>query len=423
MAQAGFNTVRVYTVPEIGLLDAGGTPRPARHGGRAMDAARRVPGRSCADAKHPGADGLDRARPGVAPGGVDVRRRQRDSAVGSPLARPGPHRALPPRSLRRRKTSLARQPPDLRQLPADRVPGPRLLRRVQLQRLPARRSRPARLSRAAPARRRREAVPARGGRGRQPARGARRPGGDHGHARAGRVRGRRLRRGGVRLDRRMVARRAHGGRLAVRPGGQGAPAEAGAGGRVAGVRRGAVHVRRPRPLAESLGGGLRLQRRRHDRRVPGVADGADLPERRPDCRQRRVEGLDRADRAAVSQGPRHRHPQWRPQRGAQRRPGPCHGRHRRLHGCGRAGRSRLAHLPGAAHPLGRLRRLGRAERRAARRRLGGAVRGAGAGRADARAARRSRRRARARLQHGVSPRRPPVDRRLQPGVSPRRRRR
>ena len=71
------------------------------------------------------------------------------------------------------KQAVARQPPDLRQLPADRVPGPRLLRRVQLQRLPAPRSRPPRLSRAAAACRRRQAVPAGGSRGRQPARGSR----------------------------------------------------------------------------------------------------------------------------------------------------------------------------------------------------------------------------------------------------------
>ena len=68
----------------------------------------------------------------------------------------------------------------------------------------------------------------------------------HRDARPGRVRGRRLRRGGVRLDRRVVARRPPRGRLAIRPGGQGAPAEAGARRRVAGVCRGAVHARCPR---------------------------------------------------------------------------------------------------------------------------------------------------------------------------------
>ena len=72
--------------------------------------------------------------------------------------------------------------------------------------------------------------------------------------------------------------------------------------------------------------------------------------------------------------------------------------------------------------LGR-RRLGRPERRAARRSADGAVHRARAGRADARPARRSHRRARARLQHGVPPRRAARDRRLQPDLPPRRRRR
>ena len=69
-----------------------------------------------------------------------------------------------------------------------------------------------------------------------------------------------------------------------------------------------------------------------------------------------------------------RHPQRRAQRRAQRRPGRSHRRDRRLHRCRRPRRSRLADLSGSAVPhLGRG-RLGRSQRRAARRSADGAVR-------------------------------------------------
>ncbi len=245
----------------------------------------------------------------------------------------------------------ARQPPHLRQLPADRVPGPRLLRRLQLQRLPAPRSRPARLPRAAAARRRRQAAPAGRGRRRQPPRGARRPGAHHGDARARRVRGRRLRRGGVCLDRRVVARRAHGGRLGVRPGG----------------RRRASRSRRWRPCRG------RSPRRRSVRRPARAGrecrwwSAPTTPPTPSTTAWRRCTALTYPDvemivvndgsrtrparsRGGIPRRARHRHPQRRPERGAQRRPGPRHRRDRRLHRRRRAGRSRLAHLSGAADP-------------------------------------------------------------------------
>ena len=67
--------------------------------------------------------------------------------------------------------------------------------------------------------------------------------------------------------------------------------------------------------------------------------------------------------------------------------------------------------------------VGRAQRRARRRSVGGAVRRACARRTDARALRRPHRRARARLQHGVPPRRAARHRRLQSDLPARRRRR
>ena len=249
MAQAGFNTVRVYTVPETGLLDTA-----ARHGLRVMVG---VPW-----TQHVAFLG-DRALTrgireqmastvrdaGVAPGGVDVRRRQRDSAVGRPLARPGPHRALPPRSLRRGEAGVADSlltyvnfpPTEYLDLDCYDVCS----FNVYLHAEADLRAYLARLQHVAGA----QAVPAGGGRRRQPARRARRPGGHHGDARAGRVRGRRLRRGGVRLDRRVVARRPPRWTTGVRPRGQGAPAEAGA----ARSCRGRSPRRRSRPMPGPAG--------------------------------------------------------------------------------------------------------------------------------------------------------------------------
>ena len=109
MAEAGINTVRVYTVPEIALLDAA-----ARHGLRVMIGVPWTQHVAFLDDRaltreHSGAGGRDRARAGVAPGGAAVRRRQRDSAGGRPLARHGSRRALPPRSVRRVQAGGARR--------------------------------------------------------------------------------------------------------------------------------------------------------------------------------------------------------------------------------------------------------------------------------------------------------------------------
>ena len=110
--------------------------------------------------------------------------------------------------------------------------------------------------------------------------------------------------------------------------------------------------RRAAAVAEGVGGGLRLQRRRHHRRVPDLARRrSTYPERRDHRRQRRVDVTRRArSRARYPKGAGHRHPERRPERGAQRRPRACDRRDRRLHRRRRARRSRLADLSGAADP-------------------------------------------------------------------------
>ena len=131
----------------------------------------------------------------------------------------------------------------------------------------------------------------------------------------------------------------------------------------------------PRHVAQGVGGRLRLQRRRHDRRLPGVARRADLSAIRGHRRQRRLARRHRRPGAPLPRRPRHRHPERRPERGAQPRPGRSHRRDRRLHRRRRARRSRLADLPGAAAAVAGVRRLRRSERRAARRSVRRAVRG------------------------------------------------
>ena len=66
----------------------------------------------------------------------------------------------------------------------------------------------------------------------------------------------------------------------------------------------------------------------------------------------------------LSEGAGDRRAQRRPERGTQHRNRACDRRDRGLHRCRRAGRSGLAHLSGAADPVGPVRRLGRAQRRA-----------------------------------------------------------
>ena len=188
----------------------------------------------------------------------------------------------------------------------------------------------------------------------------------HRDARPRGVRGRRGRRGGVCLDRRVVARRPHGGRLGVRPGGRGAPAQAGAGRRVARVRRGAV------PAATQQAAWPKVSV------VVCAYNAADTID---DClTSLSALTYPNAEIIVVNDGSRDR--DGRRSRAAIRRPQvidvPNGGlsaarnigmrardrRDRGLHRCRRAGRSRLAHLSRAADSVGQVRRLGRAQRRA-----------------------------------------------------------
>ena len=281
----------------------GGAARPARHGRHAMDAARRVPRRSRADAEHPASRwprpcGALASHPAVLMFAVG-------NEIPPSVVRwhgQRPHRALPPRSLRRR---ASRPSPDSLLTYVNFPPTEYLdldcfdvcSFNVYLHREADLRAYLARLQHVAGA----KPLPAGRGRRRQH---PRRLDGQAGitamHVRAAFEEGAcgavafswtdEWWRGGHTVD-----------DWAIRPGGRGAPAEAGARRRVAGVRRGAVHGRARAPLAEGVGGGLRLQRRRHDRRLPGVAGRADLSRLRGDCRQRRLDGRDRRDRAAVSQ--------------------------------------------------------------------------------------------------------------------------
>ena len=220
----------------------------------------------------------------------------------------------------------------------------------------------------------------------------------------------------------MVARRPSGGGLEVRTGRSDPPSQAGGGRGRGRLCERTVSTRAAEGLAEGVGGRLRVQRRRHDRRLRHRDRAPQLSQLRDHRRQRRIARSDQRDRARASARPRHRHSQPRPERRPQRRPVGLERRDCRLHRRRYARRSRLAHVSGAAVPHLRRRRLGRAERRAGRRSADRAVHRPRARRADARAAQRSNRRARARLQHGLPPRRPAGDRRLQPDLPPRRRR-
>ncbi len=221
----------------------------------------------------------------------------------------------------------------------------------------------------------------------------------------------------------MVARRVRCRRLGVRPGRSPANPQAGGRGGRRRVRRGAVFAPGGRILAPRVGGRLRLQRRRHDRRVPQLTRESDLSRLRNHPGERRLPRRHRRDRPPPPPGAGDRDSEWRTERGAQRRAGRGERRDRRLHGRRRAGRSRLADLPDPAVPhLGRG-GIGRPERGAARRPADGAMHRPRARQSDPRAARRSHRRTCAGLQHGVPPRRAARGRRLQRHLSARRRRR
>ena len=161
MAALGINTVRLYTPPRLDLLDEAG-----RHGLRVMvglpwsqhvafldDRAtnRTIRTQIVATVRELG----------IHPAVADVRARQRDSARRRPLARPSARRAIPARPLRAREGCGARASVHVRELPADRISRSVVLRRLRVQRLPAPRTRAARVSRAAAAHRRAQAAAAR----------------------------------------------------------------------------------------------------------------------------------------------------------------------------------------------------------------------------------------------------------------------
>ena len=248
------------------------------------------------------------------------------------------------------KQAAPDEPAHLRQLPADRVPRPRLSSTSALQRLPAPRADlRAYLARLQHIAGTKPLLLAEAGAD-SIREGRRRPGRHHRDAPPRGVRGRRVRRGRVLLDRRVVARRSHGRRLGLRPG----------------RRRRASRSRRWPPChARSPRRRSRRTRRRPWPKVSVVVcaynaadtiddcltslDRAHLSRRRDHRRQRRLARRDRRrSRARYPGRPRHRHPERRPERGAQRRPRRSHRRDRRLHRRGRARRSRLADLSGAA---------------------------------------------------------------------------
>ena len=100
---------------------------------------------------------------------LPVRTGQRDSSGRRPLARPAEDRALSSRPLRRSQIGRTRIAVHVRQLSAHRISGDAVLRRLRLQRLPASRSRPERVPRAAAECRRARPLLISRGRRRQPA--------------------------------------------------------------------------------------------------------------------------------------------------------------------------------------------------------------------------------------------------------------
>ena len=157
------------------------------------------------------------------------------------------------RNLYDRPRTSRRSALHLRQLSADRISRPVVLRRLRVQRLPASRTRAARVSRAPAAHRRAQAAAAGGGRRGQHSRRGRRTGGDHVDAHPRGVHRRRVRRGGIRLDRRVVARRIRRRRLGVRPGRSPADTEAGRGS----GRRAPLPTRRSHANSRKRGPGYR----------------------------------------------------------------------------------------------------------------------------------------------------------------------
>ena len=279
-----------------------GPPRPARHGRAAVVAARRVSRRSLAEARRSGASSsrkVARARRSScrARCSRSATRSRRASSAGTAALRVERFLREP---VRGREGGVARQPVHLRQLSADRVPRPLVLRHLRVQRLPAPRAGAARLPRAAAAHRRPEAAAARRSGRRQHPRRRRpaRPTITAMHIRAAFEEGAcgaiafawtdEWWRGGHR-----------GRRLGVRPRRSRAPPEAGGGApSPAAFARRAVLARAQRDLAARVGRRLRLQRRRHARGLPRVARAADLSGLRNHPRQRRLARSHRARSAA-----------------------------------------------------------------------------------------------------------------------------
>ena len=140
MRELGVNTVRVFTVPPLWLLDLA-----LRW--RACGSWSACPGRSTStfldDAADPARDrrAVRRggARPGPAPGGLRLSHRQRDPARHGALARRRAGARVPEAPRRHGEGGRSRAPGQLRQLSVDRISHRRFHRFPLLQRLSARR--------------------------------------------------------------------------------------------------------------------------------------------------------------------------------------------------------------------------------------------------------------------------------------------
>ena len=201
----------------------------------------------------------------------------------------------------------------------------------------------------------------------------------HGDAGEGRLRRGRMRRGGVFVDRRLVAR---GLRSTTGPSGWSIASDA----RSRSSRRSrafedAPFRARTCELAKGVGGGLRVQCRRDHRRLPLLARSLTYPTSSSSWLTM-ARAMTRPRWLAVTRRPRDRRPQRRPERGTQRGPGGGRDRNGGVYRCRCQRRSGLAHYSSPADDTG-LVRVGRTERRAGRRSVDGAVRRAGAWRTDA----------------------------------------
>ena len=135
MAEAGINTVRVFTVPPVWLLDAAQEAGLRVLVGAALAAARHLSRQSGDPGGDQGSGRRRGARLRAASGDFRLSRRQRDPAGHDPLAR---RRAGTAVSARARRLGQERAPGgarQLRQFPVDRIPDRRFHRFSLLQRL------------------------------------------------------------------------------------------------------------------------------------------------------------------------------------------------------------------------------------------------------------------------------------------------